>query len=304
VGEFRLPDELREGILEDGYGPEVPAALEQLVQQTRVTAVRLTFEPVGEPQRRRTLGEFFTGKRAPRPPEALPRDVSKVGGVPWLDSTDSWPRSERGPLEFIAQLCFRDLPRLPELPEHGILSLFKGVSPDVFGLLWFPEPKGVGADPPPDAPPSSAKRESRIVGSAFDMFDVPDDLGKNAGLKPEDNEIEHYVFEAVLEANGDTDGGDHVLLGHHKEHRRQQNQARAVLAERSGPIRPMDHALPWADTAKVPAEDCARFRLLLTLSFDHGFAPVGDNDIRLLIRDDDLAAGRLDRAAPMIHSVG
>lgn len=139
----------------------------------------------------------------------------------------------------------------------------------------------------------SARRECRVTGALFDMYDLPSDLARSAGLKPEDLDFEQALFESVLEANGTTDGGDHVLLGHPGEHRDQEDRAKAALAERSGPVRPVNH--DWVDPARVPEVERARFRLLLTMGFDAGFAPFGD---------DDLAAHRLDRAAPLIHLTG
>jgi hypothetical protein len=267
-------------------------------------AVRLKLEAVGERRRWRTLGELLTGRRAPLPPEVLPTDASKVGGTPWLDATERWPRNDRGrPLELVVQLRFRDLPRLAELPEDGILSVFKSFSPDAFGVLWFPKPSGPGAPPPQDAPPPTATRECRLVGSAFDMYDLPDDLPAKAGLRRDrGDDVEYQVFESVLSTNASSDGHDHVLLGHAGEHRKHEDCAKAAIADRSQPVRPMNHE--YVDPETVPLAERARFRLLLTMSFDRDFTPAGDNDLRLLIRDDDLAAGRLDRAAPLIHVTG
>jgi hypothetical protein len=103
----------------------------------------------------------------------------------------------------------------------------------------------------------------------------------------------------VLELNGGRDGDDHLVLGHPGEHRELEELAKAAALEPLGEgLWPMAHALepPAAD----PAER-ERLRLLLSLSFDRGFAPLGDNGLRLYLEAGDLRAGRLGRAIPLIH---
>ncbi|AQQ14179.1 hypothetical protein CGLAU_00925 [Corynebacterium glaucum] len=50
--------------------------------------------------------------------------TSKIGGTPYLPESHPFPEDEAGPMLFIAQFNFDELPELPDFPTTGILQLF------------------------------------------------------------------------------------------------------------------------------------------------------------------------------------
>ena len=77
---------------------------------------------------------------------------TRIGGPAWLPDGEAWPRGRDGrPMEFLAQLDFAELPRLPDFPEAGLLQFFIARD-DRFGadyddparsevrLIWRAEP--------------------------------------------------------------------------------------------------------------------------------------------------------------------
>ena len=74
----------------------------------------------------------------------LPVDASKLGGVPYLESEDAWPRDRKGErLPFIGQLNFSELPPiLSAAPRRGIFVLFADDSEPYCACRWYPEPQG------------------------------------------------------------------------------------------------------------------------------------------------------------------
>lgn len=64
-------------------------------------------------------------KILPKAAEETPPWKSKVGGKPYLPSDFEWPRGEDGmPLFFLAQVNFKEVPKLEPFPESGILQFF------------------------------------------------------------------------------------------------------------------------------------------------------------------------------------
>jgi uncharacterized protein YwqG len=60
---------------------------------------------------------------------------SKAGGHPYLPKISDYPLNQAGrPLHFLAQLNLRELPKVPDFPERGILSFFIDLNDDVFGM--------------------------------------------------------------------------------------------------------------------------------------------------------------------------
>jgi len=59
---------------------------------------------------------------------------SKVGGVPYLPKNIDYPRSPTGrELQFLAQINFAEVPRLPKFPDKGIVQFYIG-DDDLYGL--------------------------------------------------------------------------------------------------------------------------------------------------------------------------
>ena len=108
------------------------------------------------------------------------REGSRLGGPAWLPEGGAWPRGNNGrPLDFLAQLDFAELPRIPDFPTSGVLQFFIGRD-DLFGanfddpatgnfeVIWRPTATGAGAvrDQPPagDADCSPMTETLRRVG--------------------------------------------------------------------------------------------------------------------------------------------
>ena len=59
---------------------------------------------------------------------------SKIGGCPYLEKEEDYPRDENGnPMFFMAQINLEEMPKLPDFPEKGILQFYV-VDDDVYGL--------------------------------------------------------------------------------------------------------------------------------------------------------------------------
>jgi uncharacterized protein YwqG len=65
-------------------------------------------------------------------------DASRLGGLPDLPSSTSWPRDDDGPLSFIAQVNLADVAPYDSegvLPRDGLLSFFyDAVTQDAWGF--------------------------------------------------------------------------------------------------------------------------------------------------------------------------
>lgn len=59
--------------------------------------------------------------------------ASKIGGTPYLPASVEYPHNSGGPMQFIAQFNFGELPSLPGFPSTGMLQLFVGTD-DILGL--------------------------------------------------------------------------------------------------------------------------------------------------------------------------
>jgi len=67
---------------------------------------------------------------------------SRLGGPVWLPAGEEWPQGRQGgPLEFLAQLDFADLPQLPDFPVSGVMQIFVGRD-DLFGCDFDDQCKG------------------------------------------------------------------------------------------------------------------------------------------------------------------
>lgn len=79
----------------------------------------------------------------PDPRLAVTEAAAQIGGSPWLSDNEQWPLDADGlRLEFVAQIDFRRLPKLPGFPETGVLRFFVGRD-ELFGANWdVPEQSG------------------------------------------------------------------------------------------------------------------------------------------------------------------
>lgn len=60
---------------------------------------------------------------------------SKFGGNPYLPKTITHPKDANNkPMKLLAQINFEEVPRLMEMPTHGILQFFISAEDDVMGL--------------------------------------------------------------------------------------------------------------------------------------------------------------------------
>ena len=59
---------------------------------------------------------------------------SKIGGCPYLEKAEDYPKDENGnPMFFMAQINLEEMPKLPDFPEKGILQFYV-VDDEVYGL--------------------------------------------------------------------------------------------------------------------------------------------------------------------------
>lgn len=67
------------------------------------------------------------------PSETKPWE-SKIGGCPYLEKAEDYPKDENGnPMFFMAQINLEEMPKLPDFPEKGILQFYV-VDDEVYGL--------------------------------------------------------------------------------------------------------------------------------------------------------------------------
>lgn len=70
----------------------------------------------------------------PAPGQAIAAGGTRLGGPAWLADGEAWPIDPAtGPLEFVAQVDFADLPSLPGFPASGLLQFFLPCD-DLMGL--------------------------------------------------------------------------------------------------------------------------------------------------------------------------
>lgn len=71
-------------------------------------------------------------ERAPGVPSAT---GSFLGGHPYRPAGLPWPSDDEGPMPFVCQLSFAEVPALPEFPRHGLLQWFVS-NDDTMGLTF------------------------------------------------------------------------------------------------------------------------------------------------------------------------
>jgi uncharacterized protein YwqG len=210
----------------------------------------------------------------------------RYGGLPLVPEGTAWPRSPEGPLHFLGQLDFEELAvcrgdALPELPSRGLLAFFY----DVENQPWGHEPADQAfwrlVYVPPDVepivlhPPQELLEAERPVLPACQLlpslgFSLPGWWDANAPVDPgfwSDVQAEDYsqLRRALV-------GGEHV--------------DRAVDQLRGHP--------DWVqDDARNPG-----WNLLWQVGSDERMGLVwgSGGTLYLLIRDEDLAARRFERA--------
>lgn len=122
--------------------------------------------------------------------ETLPWE-SKVGGCPYLEKAEDYPRGSDGrPMMFLAQINLDDMPPLDDFPKHGLLQFYIG-DDDYFGLdsackvIYIPEykkePGGllkinpfeeeyIGYTPYSDEGKMRFKKTSMLIGTESETF--------------------------------------------------------------------------------------------------------------------------------------
>lgn len=69
------------------------------------------------------------------PAQNLPETASRIGGVGYWPAHLDYPANAAGqPLALLAQFNLAELPRHPELPEHGILAFYIDITDDMLGM--------------------------------------------------------------------------------------------------------------------------------------------------------------------------
>ena len=147
-----------------------------------------------------TRGEWF--RRWCRPAIDITRSAemvgaggSRFGGAPDLEAGDDWPRHEKGPYRFLAQIDLADLsstrasfgvPWAETLPSAGLLSLFVADDPtgemDPKGEIFWGDPRyAIARLSPPGTPRVPRQPPPEVdfgepVGLAFSLaIDIPHD---------------------------------------------------------------------------------------------------------------------------------
>jgi uncharacterized protein (TIGR02996 family) len=143
--------------------------------------------------------------------------ATKFGGLPSLPKNTSWPRCERGPLEFLAQLDLAEMQRTVAgraLPATGLLSFFMyhNYPQDEFGgiegrgvpggLKLLHTPPGVDLQPlspPADLTEDLGRPHQSCRLSLVDALDLPDSAPdwpeEESGLRPPlVSEASHQLF--------------------------------------------------------------------------------------------------------------
>lgn len=234
--------------------------------------------------------------RVSEPGEPSAPAGSRLFGSPFLPHLGDWPRTPEGrPMLFVGQIRLDDVAGSGSglartLPERGLLSFFYDL--DVmprgdeaedryrFRLLHFPgTPRGAPAPPPRGAPlVADPGRGLRIVPA----WRLP--LEVDRGYLLGDLDEEHYRRYSGLV--GDlSEPDEHRLLGP------------GVWIEADP--RPGLEALEAAESSRPPSA----WRLLWQIAGEPGLSEARGDDVSIyvLIREDDLAEARFERARAIVQ---
>lgn len=268
-----------------------------------------------------------------RPRAAVPPGGSKLGGEPDLHWSEPWPSQDGRPLHFLGQLRLSEVARhLPKgsLPAKGRISLWYNSlgelerearpvitpksEPSLVHLRYEPdESRPVQRRPWPVHHEISRWREPEDWAPYPESpvrFEPIRTLGQAAisrimdaeeAIDGRDGWNRCYEFLRELERAGNRYDGQHRVLG---DVYRVQGDPRYTAACAAAGLYEFDRR-PAAREKRLKAE-AARYRLLFLLDTDPqgpGFSWGDCGSLQWWIRDDDLKAGRLERAVG-IHEQG
>lgn len=249
-----------------------------------------------------TLARACVGLRhAPPGGEACAR--SRLGGHPLVPRGTAWPIAEKGPLQFLAQIDFGELSRSHRgrcrgLPSSGILALFydtksprSGDAPSdrsAWALVFAPEPDdAIELAPPEAAAPVPATPlvldVAEMLPSLEDAWCDPTPLYTKIGLR--DWESPWPTPKHWVGGHADWVTGDARFFA---------NLAANGIESNLGSVR---RAQARGQDVKRIAGSSREWRLLWQLdATDPALGLLGVGHLFVLIRDEDLAALRFDRA--------
>ena len=224
--------------------------------------------------------------------------ATRIGGPPWSEAGGDWPMDRSGaPYLFLAQINFAEVPPLPGYPEKGLLQVFvewegRGLASGDYDevkthlLRWFPEPSVGELLPIPaqhldrkSQPFTSAIARERGLSVRFEADVLPatpyalpvEKIWPNDAKRlPESEEVSEMLGR--IELMGDELGGRYGAhrIGGHPTFTQEDFRHDPSLAD-------ID-------------------RVLLHLGFDDHVC-IGDaGEINLMIRAEDLANRRFDKA--------
>lgn len=258
-----------------GTGVPLPAALEPLRSRLEaLLAPSARLQPGGEP-------------------------VAQLGGLPRLPAGFAWPSSPARPMSFIGALDLAALRRAapeaaPALPAEGRLLFFY----DVEEMRWGFEPTDAAffklvhvkdGGKPQAAPAGATTFKERLLGARAARV-LPGDEELPAGLDLGDADDAYFEHAAAL-----TPEPDHRVGGPPAWIQGDDRESAAIAAVGGSSGTPEKAR---AARAKLPPGAAAEWRLLWQLDSDDdaGFMWGDVGRIYLLARDEDLRAGRFDRA--------
>lgn len=267
---LELPARL--GRLLESRSPRLRADVERFLAEAprRCTDVR-SERVAGAPLRRFFLSRWL-GLRAASP--VLPVLDSKFGGAPYVEEAGlTWEG-----YSFLGQINFAQIEDpAPELPRRGLLALDvgpvnRGFTSEAFRVRWYPEPSEQRARSEA-VPHCVGAWETRMLFSPG--WSLPGGRAWHAPLPADDDELWEEWNDWSPEGFHEADG-QHRLLGHRS----------AGLDEHYGFTPPpgRGHAIE-------------AYEMLWSLTFDNpaGFH-WGSNCLYVLIHEEDLAEGCLERA--------
>jgi uncharacterized protein YwqG len=243
------------------------------------------------------------------PPAPASGAAAQYGGTPLVPPGATWPRGPDGPYRFVGQLDFAAVhaqagAAARGLPDDGILAMFgdprgwpgSGREGDGWRLLYTPRSADAVPLPVPGPPPPPRRAfplsgpELRPGAAAATSFPTYDDTVKIVAI-PDDAEDAWDAYFAYIAA--DEREAVHQLLGHAGWI---QYDARVEV---ESVARGANSRAGWdgPDAAAIQAE-ALRWRLVWQVDSDReaGFMWGDLGRVYVLMKEDDLAARRFDRA--------
>ncbi len=121
-------------------------------------------------------GRRFWQRRGPE--FALTRMQSKYGGAPYFEAASEIPRFKGRPFELLAQFELSELPRVPGLPDTGMLVLWviRGAwTSQPFAVRYYESPSDGRAAALPDDLKLDRRREASVAFEVRRLVTLPSD---------------------------------------------------------------------------------------------------------------------------------